>query len=338
MKALVLGCGSIGLRHIGHLQKLGVSQVEAADPDPVACARARERSAWVTTRPEEALLRRPDVVLVCTPASSHVKLATQALRSGAHLFIEKPLCTTPLEGEDLRGMAAQDGRVVQVGYNLRYHPTVRGAKRLVEEGRIGPVLAAHFKFGLYLAKWWKDRDYRASYMAQADLGGGLLLDSSHEVDLALFFLGKVAQVSAMAGKLSRLEIRGADVVKGLLKMESGAIVTLNMDCLQPKYTRGFQLVGEDAALGWDCSGGRADVSLGKLSLCERGRDSYSEVLVEGDPLDTYLEELRDFLASVENRRRPAVDLEQGLEVVRVVAALEESIRTGQTVRIGSQPR
>lgn len=333
MKALVLGCGSIGLRHIAHLQRLGVSQIEAADPDVSACAKAREQSIKVTSRPEEALQRRPDIVLVCTPASTHVKLAGQALRAGAHVFIEKPLCTTPLEGEALRRIAAEDGRVVQVGYNLRYHPTVRGAKKLVETGRIGPVLTAHFKFGLYLEKWWKDRDYRSSYMAQANLGGGLLLDSSHEIDLALFFLGQVSLVSAISGKLSQLEIRGVDAVKGLLKMKSGAIVTLSMDCLQPKYTRGFQLVGEDAALGWDCSGGRADSSLGKLLLCERGQESYSEVPVEGDPLDTYVEELRDFLESVENRRHPAVDLEQGLQVVRVAAALEESIRTGISVRI-----
>lgn len=334
MKALVLGCGSIGLRHIEHLRQLGVSQIEAADPDASARARVQERSIWVTPRPEEALQHRPDVVLVCTPASTHVDLASQALRAGAHVFIEKPLCTTPLEGETLRRIAAEDGRVVQVGYNLRYHPTVRGAKKLVEEGRIGPVLTAHFKFGLYLEKWWKDRDYRASYMAQADLGGGLLLDSSHEIDLALFFLGRVSLASAISGKLSRLEIRGVDAVKGLLKMESGAIVTLSIDCLQPKYTRGFQLVGENAALGWDCSGGRADSSLGKLLLCERGQESYLEIPVEGDPLDTYVEELRDFLAAVENRRPSAVDLEQGLQVVRVASALEESIRTGQTVRIG----
>ncbi len=321
------------MRHIAHLQRLGVSQIEAADPDASACAKARERSIWVSLRPQEALERRPDVVLVCTPASTHVELASRALEAGAHVFIEKPLCTTFREGASLREAARLDGRVVQVGYNLRYHPSVRTAKKWVESGRLGKILTAHLEFGLYLGKWWKDRDYRTSYMAQAEMGGGLLLDSSHEIDLALFFMGRVDRVTAVAEKLSGLDIRGMDAVKGLLKMESGALVSLSMDCLQPTYTRSIFLVGEDAALRWDCPQGRADSSLGRLLLCEKGRESYEEIPVEGDPLDTYLDELRDFLASVENGRKSRVDLEQGLEVVRVAAALEESIRTGQSVRI-----
>lgn len=333
MKALVLGCGSIGLRHISHLQQLGVSQIEAADLDDYACAKAREQKIWVTLHPEEALQRRPDVVLVCTPAPTHVDLAARAIQAGAHVFIEKPLCTTAAEGKELLRIAGRDGRVVQVGYNLRYHPAVRAAKKLVEEGRIGRVLTAHLEFGLYLGKWWKDRDYRASYMARSEAGGGLLLDSSHEIDLALFFLGRVSQAAGLAGKLSTLEIRGMDAVKGLLMMKSGAIVTLSMDCLQPTYTRTFFMVGEDAGLRWDCPVGRADSSLGRLLLCERGEESYSEVSVEGDPLATYLDELRDFFSSVQARRKPGVGLGEGLEVVRVAVALEEAVRTGQVVWI-----
>ncbi len=335
MKALVLGCGSIGLRHIDHLRRLGVSQIDAADPDAAACRAVRERGIWVTANPVEALERRPDVVLVCTPASTHVAMASQALEAGAHVFIEKPLCTTPLEGEGLCRLAASDGRVVQVGYNLRYHPAVRAAHALVQSGRIGRILTAHMEFGLYLGKWWKDRDYRSSYMARAELGGGLLLDSSHEIDLALFFFGRAVEAMAMAAKSSLLEIRGMDAVKGLLTMESGAIVSLSMDCLQPTYTRTFFLVGEDAALRWECAGGRADTSLGRLSLCGPGGQVYEEVLVQGDPLETYIDELRDFLSRAEEGRPAEVDAEAGMEVVRVAAALEESIRTHQAVRIRS---
>lgn len=334
MKALVLGCGSIGLRHIAHLQRLGVSQIEAADPDAAACEKARKSDVWVTSRPEEALERHPDVVLVCTPAATHVELAARALEAGAHVFIEKPLCTNPGEGERLRRIARTDGRVVQVGYNLRYHPAVRTAKKLVVDGRIGSILTAHLEFGLYLGKWWKDRDYRTSYIAQAELGGGLLLDSSHEIDLALFFLGRAVQVSAVAGKLSGLQIRGVDAVKGLMTMESGALVSLSMDCLQPTYTRSFNLVGEDAALRWDCPVGRADTSLGCLMICEKGGTAFRRVPVRGDPLATYVDELRDFLASVESGGKSSVDLEEGLQVVRAAAAMEESIRSGRSVRVG----
>ena len=204
MRALVLGCGSIGQRHITHLRQLGLSDIAAVDTS--ASARDRVRSALgvpVLDRLEEGLNRRPDVVLVCTPASSHLELARRAVDAGAHVFVEKPLATG-LEGtaELLRRAVAGD-RVVHVGYNLRYHPAVKAAQEVVRSGRLGKILMAHLEFGLYLGKWWKGRDYRDSYMARRDLGGGLILDSSHEIDLALLFLGAVREVSAYAASSAR---------------------------------------------------------------------------------------------------------------------------------------
>ena len=72
MRVLVLGCGSIGRRHLGHLRELGVSELEAADPDPSACERASSQGVRVTQDPEEALERRPAAGLVCTPPAPHL--------------------------------------------------------------------------------------------------------------------------------------------------------------------------------------------------------------------------------------------------------------------------
>lgn len=332
MKALVLGCGSIGFRHIGHLRQLGLSNLEAADPDPAARDRVRRRYGIPTHDcAESALQRRPEIVLVCTPAATHVPLACQALEAGAHLFIEKPLSTS-LEGtESLVKAAEAAGRVIQVGYNLRYHPAVRAAKRLVEEGRIGKVLMAHAEFGLYLERWWPGRDYRTSYMARPEQGDSLLLDVSHEIDLLLWLLGPVQEVTGAAAKLSKLEIHGVDVIKAVMTMAGGCLASLHIDCLQPVYTRGFTLIGEGTGLKWDCPYGRAD-TLGRLALCDRDGTRYRRVRVEGRPQDLYIEELRDFLKSVEKGTLPEAGLAQGIEVLRVAAAIEKVARSG-----GSRP-
>jgi len=132
MKALVLGCGSIGFRHIGHLRKLGVSEIEAADPNPEARERVhRELGLAVGSDPEKALSGRPDIVLVCTPASTHIPMALRALAAGAHVFVEKPLSTGLREIRPLADAVAINGRVLQVGYNLRYHPAMRRAKEVL---------------------------------------------------------------------------------------------------------------------------------------------------------------------------------------------------------------
>ena len=192
MKALVIGCGSIGVRHIEHLRRLGVESVEAADPSPQARERVKVRlGLTVQPDPQEALNRRPDVVLVCTPAATHIPLTIQALGVGAHVFVEKPL-SVGFEGVDeLIEKAGSDGRIVQVGYQLRYHPAMLAVQEIVRQGRLGKILSAHAEFGLYLEKWWPGRDYRNSYMAQDDESGGLLLDVSHEIDLMIWFLGRI---------------------------------------------------------------------------------------------------------------------------------------------------
>ncbi len=334
MKALVLGCGSIGYRHISHLLQLGIKAVEAADPDEDACSRVRTGfGIWATCDPDEALQREPDVVLVCTPAQLHLELALRSLETGAHVFIEKPISTT-LEGlEELLRVADSSKQIVQVGYNLRYHPAMKTIKRMLDDGMVGDVLTAHVEFGLYLAKWWPGRDYRGSYMADADLGGGLLLDASHEIDAVLWYLGPARDVAAFGGKLSRLEIGGVDSIKVIMNMESEAIASLHIDCLKPTYTRVHELVGEGSRIVWDCPEGRADTSLGRLIWFDRESDTYKPVKLNGNPEETYLAELADLLQSVETGQPPLVGVREGVEVLKVTKAIQQSIKSGEVVKV-----
>lgn len=328
MKVLVLGCGSIGFRHIGHLEQLGVTDLEAADPNPIVRDRVRQRYGIMAhERAEQGFSRRPEAVLVCTPAATHVPLILQALETGAHVFVEKPLSHDLENVEGLIQAASAAGRFIQVGYNMRYHPAVQTAKRLMEAGRLGKVLLAHAEFGLYLERWWPGRDYRTSYLAKPEMGDSLLLDASHEIDLLLWLLGPVQEVTGAAMvKLSGLEIRGADAIKAVMTMASGCLASLHIDCLQPVYTRGFTLYGEGTGLKWDCPDGRADQSMGQLLLCERDSARYTPVPVEGAAQDLYVEELRDFLKSVESGTPPAVGLAQGIEVLRVATAIEQAVK------------
>jgi len=336
MKALVVGCGSMGFRHVGHLQELGVREVMVADPD-ASRRRAAHTTFGAATWPslEEGLAARPDVVLVCTHADSHLALARQAIEADAHVFVEKPLSMRQDGIDDLVTCARRAGRIVQVGYNLRYHPAFTTMKRLVDGGALGRVLTGHAEFGLYLAKWWPTRDYRQSYMADATESGGLIFDVSHEMDVLAWFLGEASEVMAYGDKLSTLEIRGVDAVKAVLRMRSGAIASLHIDCLQPTYTRGLSLVGEDAALRWDCPRGRLDRSLGRLQVYDAKRKRYEAVKLEGRAEDTYVEELRDFLRCVTTGAPPLVGLAEGQAALEVAFAIQTSIATGTPVRIGT---
>ena len=112
-----------------------------------------------------------------------------AVEHGVHAYVEKPLAVT-VEGlaELLDGEAEV---TIAVGYNLRFHPALEAIRAAVYEGRIGRLLAVRAEVGQYLPDWHPEEDYRVSYAARRDLGGGALLTLSHELDYVRWIAGEV---------------------------------------------------------------------------------------------------------------------------------------------------
>jgi predicted dehydrogenase len=314
--ALVIGSGSIGARHLRNLRAIGARRLFVWDPD---LERARGVAAGVdATAPktlDEALGRQPEVVFVCSPPAFHLAHARDALEAGAHVFIEKPLSHT-LEGTaELGRLARENSRVVQVGYNFRFHPAIRALKRAAADGTFGRPLWLRAEFGQYLPDWRPATDYRTSYTARRDLGGGIVLDGSHEIDYALWVLGEPTRTAALVGKVSSLEMDVEDCASVALEFESGAQAEIHLDCVQRAYTRAFRAAFEQATLAW---------SFGEpVRLFEADRGSWRELAPAPEANEMYVEEVRHFLACAATGERPLCDLEAGrrtLEVaLRVVA-------------------
>ena len=204
LSVLVVGSGSIGRRHMRNLRALGVRVLTACDLDRSRLSKmVNELGIQAFADFNEALdSAKPDIVFICTPPVSHVPQALQAARAGAHLFIEKPLSHT-LDGVgELIAEVEARHRVTQVGYNLRFDAGLRKAKQLVEAGTVGRVLWARAEFGQYLPDWRPWQDYRNSYTARRELGGGIVLDGSHELDYVIWIMGAPTDVACMMGKVS----------------------------------------------------------------------------------------------------------------------------------------
>jgi predicted dehydrogenase len=115
MKVVVVGCGSIGVRHVRNLRTLGVASVLAVDPAPERRAAAEEAGAVIVPDLETALATRPDAAVICTPPHAHVAPAEAAVRAGLDVFVEKPLAATLAGVDGLLRAAAERGRVICVG-------------------------------------------------------------------------------------------------------------------------------------------------------------------------------------------------------------------------------
>jgi predicted dehydrogenase len=292
---LVVGAGSIGRRHMANLRTLGTRRLAATDPDagrlkPVV----EELSVQAFAELQEALrVFKPEVVFICTPPVCHVEQALCALRSGADVFIEKPL-SDRLDGVTaLKAEAAKLGRVVQVGYNLRFNPGIQTLKRLVEEHVAGRILWARAEVAQYLPDWRPWQDYRQSYTARRELGGGIILDASHEIDYIVWLLGPPRELICMAGQVSGLEVNVEDCATVLIRLQSGAQADIHMDFAQRTPSRSCVLAGDRARLEWEHAQNQVRIL--------RPEVAPEVIKYDFESNQMYIAEVEDFFSCVQSR-------------------------------------
>ncbi len=326
---LVIGCGSIGKRHIGNLIACQAGEVTAFDVRDDRRAEVKSRFGIpVLGKLDEAWEAGADVALITVPTRLHVPVALEAAEHGCHLFVEKPLADG-LEGVDrLLSAVREQNLITLVGCNLRFHPGLMRVKRLLDKGAIGRVVAARVEVGQYLPDWHPQEDYRQGYSARRDLGGGVILDAIHEIDYIRWLMGEVATVACFSGKLSRLEIDTEDTAAILLRFANGAIGEVHMDYVQRAYSRTCHLIGEEGTIFWDYCAGRVSC----YSTASRQWQTFPEGDVN-DPNQMYVEEMRHFLRCLAREQEPAVDVFEGARVLQVALAAKESAASGRVVTL-----
>jgi predicted dehydrogenase len=331
---VVVGCGSIGGRHARNLRALGVRDVALCDLDGARAARlAREVEGAVTSDDLASLLERhrPHAALVCTPPSSHLAVARQAVEGGAHVFCEKPLATD-LEGVDaLLDLAERRGRFFMMGMCYRFHPGLRRLQQRLARGTVGRLLGAQLWSGQYLPDWHPWADYRTEYSARRALGGGVLLDSIHSFDTLRWVLGEPVEVIGMRARVSDLEIDTEDLAAAVLRLDGGAVVEVHVDYLQRHAESRFEVIGSEGNLVWDFAA-RA------VRWRCAGRAEWTAETIAFEANEMYVAELAEFLDCVARGRRPALDGAEGRATLALAVAVRESADTGRLVRLGPARR
>ncbi|MGB7330676.1 MAG: Gfo/Idh/MocA family oxidoreductase, partial [Terriglobales bacterium] len=323
-RILVVGCGSIGRRHAKNLKALEVRQLGFCDTNSEALKQCCEEvPGEVFSDYGEALQEfKPDVVLICTPPVYHVEEALAALRAHAHVFIEKPLSHESSGIQALISEARRRDRNVQIGYNMRFHPGLQILKELIDSGKIGRVLWLNVEAGQYLPDWRPWQNYRDSYSARQELGGGIILDGSHELDYICWLLGRPTEVTCRAEHLSSLDVDVEDSAWIYLSFPERRRAELHLDFVQRAYTRTCKVVGESGTALWD-------FNIQEVRWFSSERQIWNTIPYVFVPNDMYVAEIVHFLESLGSRTGPMVDLEQGRDVIRVVEAAKKSSEEGK---------
>jgi len=201
-----------------------------------------------------------------------------------------------------------------VGFQLRFHPGYRRLMEIIRSGRIGRVLHLHGYVGQYLPDWRPGRDYRTGYSAQRSLGGGVVLDLCHEIDLALSIQGTVDRVACLAGRFSDLAIDTEDMADLVLRHQDRALSVIHLNYLERVYVWTTRVTGELGSAVWDYGQGFLE-----LQLADGTRERWENPA--GFDRDTlFREQMRRWLEVLDGQAAPEVDLRQGIYVTRVALA------------------
>jgi predicted dehydrogenase len=314
-----------------NLAAAGAGDLGLAEPDAARReALCRETGARGFDSLESGLDWNPRLVVVATPSHLHVSQALAAARRGCDLFIEKPLGHSADGLEELASEVAARKLVTLVGCNMRFHPGPARVRALIAEGRIGRVLSARLHAGSYLPEWHGGEDYRKSYSARVESGGGCLLDFVHEIDLARWYAGPVREVFCAMDHVSSLAIETEDVAALICRHASGALSEIHLDYVQRVYDRGSTVAGEEGSIFWD-------FRTGTVACFEARTGAWTTTgLDRGWELNQmYADEIAQLLECVRDRRPAAQSVSDAVEVMRVVLAARESSRLGRLVPVAA---
>lgn len=324
MKFFVIGCGSIGQRHIKNLKKLGVKDIEIFDSDKKLALDIGRKFKVKTIKNLE--FNSANCTLICTPPSSHTELAIKALKNNSHVFIEKPLSNNLENIKKISKIANENSLQVFVGYMFRFDKGLQAIKKLLKSKKIGKVISYDAYEGWYLPNWRPWQDYRKSYTGSEKLGGGIILDSSHELNYLQWLAGNVSEVFCYDKKIPSLGVKSEGLAEILLKFKSKTIGHIHLDFINPNYSRRCEIIGDEGSIKWDFDKKTFQIKMNnqKKSIVKKYGNDTNEM---------YVEELKHVIDCINKQSKNLINLESAKNTLMISLNIKKSAKLGKVIKI-----
>lgn len=336
MKILMIGLGSIGQRHLRNLKRLygdtidiiayRTRRLQQTFSDDLKIREnvnlEEEYNLQVFSSLDEALAQKPDIAFITNITAKHMECAIACAQAGCHLLIEKPLSCSMEGVNELMNIVQEKGNCIWMGFQNRYNICIKEARKILQERTIGRLLNAEFEYGERLTTMHTYEDYRQTYMARSDMGGGPVLNLLvHDLDCIHWLLGKPVDVVSYSAKGSGLEIDVEDSVSALftVKSEDGYSVPVyaHTDFLQFPPSHRIKIVGEKGRI-------EIDMISAAIRVIIDGEIVKEETYTDFVRNDMFIEELRDFFECIEQKKESLIGLDQGIVSLKMALAIKKS--------------
>jgi predicted dehydrogenase len=328
---LIIGCGSIGERHLRCFAATGRAQLSACDANPALLEKICTQYAVPGfSSLDEALASGGfDGAVICTPAHLHLPMARQLLEAGLHLLIEKPLATDQTLVPEVREAIARSGRVVAVAYVYHFMAAVAAARSAILRGELGRLLEASVVSGQHFPTFRPA--YREIYYRDRRTGGGAIQDAlTHLVNAMEWMLGPVSRVFCDA---SHRALEGVEVEDfAHVAARHGEIpVSYAMTQFQAPNEHVFLIHGELASL-------RIEIHQQRWGLMQRGETQWQWRQcppVERDTL--FMAQAAAFLDALEGKTTDLCSFEEAVQTLRFNEAALQSANRGEVIHLSPLP-
>jgi len=335
LRVLIIGLGSIGKLHLS----IARSVLPGADIRILSHrhhSSAQEGADGFFFELDDALKFEPNLSIICNPAPFHIPLSLALAKIGSHLLIEKPLSDS-LEGVFEFVETCKSSQIIAlVGYNLRFLPSLKLFRELIKARALGHVLSVRIEVGQYLPNWRSDKDYQDSVSARKDLGGGVLLELSHELDYLRWIFGEVAWVNATLCKQSKLLIDVEDTAHLTLGLvtdysENDLVASVSLDFIRQDTVRVCTAICESGSYRWDGVSGIVSKFYPKVGKWE----NVSQHIPRRE--DTYRAEWEHLLNCIKTHSKPSASIEDGMKVMQIIDAIRISSINGRLEKLKISP-
>lgn len=341
MRICVIGAGAVGITHVETIARSpGFELAGVADPAPgaAALAAAHGTRAYADFR-DLVAAEAPQGAVIATPNSLHLPMGRALLEAGIPVLVEKPVANTVAEGLALADVSAATGVPVLVGHHRRHHPAIREARNLIAGGRLGRLATVSITYDLMKPQGY----FEAAWRRTPGVGGPLLINAIHEIDLLRFVAGEIEEVMALSSSGIRgLEVEDCAAV--IFRLENGALATLALsDTAAGPWS--WDLTSGDVprfprhdAVSHMFSGTEAGLTLPGLDLWQhQGERAWTTPMaaqrIKVPARDPFVAQLEHFAEVIARRAPPLIDAREASMNLAVMQAIGGSIRSGALARV-----
>jgi predicted dehydrogenase len=322
----IIGLGSIGRRHLRLVKELRPELNIIAVRSGMGKKVEEEKLLnAVVDSLDEAIDYGIEAAIIATPAVYHVKQAIELMKMGIHILVEKPLSHALDNVNELLKMQKKSKSIGLVGYCLHYNSGALKFNDLLNNNKIGQILQVQVDCGSYLPDWRKEQDYKESVSAKAELGGGVLLELSHELDYIRWFFGEMKSVLANIQNSGTLDIDVEDSADMIFESKKGFPVSVHIDFNTRNTRRKCIARCSNGDLIWDVVANKV--------IWQPAKSLEEVETYQNDRNYVYKEQLKHFFNCIEKDEQPLVSIYDGAIVLNMIESAKKSHKIGKKAAI-----